>query len=354
MPTISEIKNSGTDISLVPRPIDEPLNAPSLLSERLDRFGDNYNTSHNSSLYKLLVGLAGETGAGSLSKGMLYPKLQSALESTHYDDLDKLYGNPIGLSRLPEEIYTVDPRNSSLIQSQWDDVYAKDSSYRHRCLTWMRAIIAGGSPEGLSLAGEAATGIECDIIEQYKYLDNQRSDVVISMANRGLTSSRNEFILVPRTIYLSPAQHRQIITLVDRLRPVNTVPTVYVANRARTARAARAIFATSSAYNISRMVTGRTDINWPTPDPSQGLWITQTEQEAPTFAFMERQEALTFMTIASVTASSDHIGAFNKTQTSLFPYLAVNVDPLFQYDAAKSYAPSYAPLQLSITWMSRS
>lgn len=36
----------------------------------------------------------------------------------------------------------------------------------------MRAIIEGPTPRGIALAAEAACGIECDIYENYNYIDN--------------------------------------------------------------------------------------------------------------------------------------------------------------------------------------
>ncbi len=36
----------------------------------------------------------------------------------------------------------------------------------------MRAIIEGPTPRGIALAAEAACGIECDVFENYRYIDN--------------------------------------------------------------------------------------------------------------------------------------------------------------------------------------
>jgi hypothetical protein len=36
----------------------------------------------------------------------------------------------------------------------------------------MRAIIEGPTPRGIALAAEAACGIECDVYENYNYIDN--------------------------------------------------------------------------------------------------------------------------------------------------------------------------------------
>ena len=36
----------------------------------------------------------------------------------------------------------------------------------------MRAIIEGPTPQGIAMAAEAAIGIECDVYENYNYIDN--------------------------------------------------------------------------------------------------------------------------------------------------------------------------------------
>lgn len=172
MATLSEIRSLGDTVSVFSSPIAEPLNAPMRFEDRLQRFGEHYNTGHDSHLYRFLLSLCGDAGAGTLKREKLYPRLQQILGSTYFQDLDKLYGNPLGISRLPKELYIYDPHHEALTQQQWTEVFAKDAAYRERCLTWMRAIIEGPTPKGIALAAEAACGFECDIFENYKYIDN--------------------------------------------------------------------------------------------------------------------------------------------------------------------------------------
>jgi hypothetical protein len=40
----------------------------------------------------------------------------------------------------------------------------------------MRAIIEGPTPRGIAMAAEAACGIECDVFENYQYLDELLSE----------------------------------------------------------------------------------------------------------------------------------------------------------------------------------
>lgn len=118
MATISEIRASGTEFDVLSSPIAEPLNAPIRFEERLRRFGEHYNTNQDSHLYRFLVALCGDAGAGSLKRELLYPRLQQIVGSTYFTDIDKLYGNPLGVSRLPKELYIYDPHNEALTQEQ--------------------------------------------------------------------------------------------------------------------------------------------------------------------------------------------------------------------------------------------
>jgi hypothetical protein len=353
MPSITDIRSSGTTLTIAQRPIEEPLAAPTPLGNHLRRFGDHYDISSNSNLYRFLLGLCGETGAGQIKKGMLYPKLQQLLESTHFTDLDRLYGDPLSLPRLNSEIYTVDPRKEALTQTQWQDVAIKDSQYRARCLIWMRAIIAGPTLEGIALAAEAATGVECTVFERYVYLDNQVSDVPIGIQNIGLTNSRQEFVIRPMTLSITEQDKRRISRLVDKLRPTDTIPTVQVGNRVRTQRTVRAVAATSERFILKRLVTGRSDIDWPTINLTEGEWVSVSETEAPTFAFMDTQESITYLSINNVTASSEHIGNFNPIQRQLFPHLDHDYDIYMVFDSANSFVPTIAPISISIPWTAR-
>lgn len=350
MATITEIRTAGTDITLVPRPLYEPLAAPEPLTGKLGRFGEHYDLSTNSNLYRFLLALCGESGAGSIKKQMLYPRLQSMLEATHFNDLDRLYGSTLGLPRISAEIYTVDPRNEALTQAQWQDIKIKDAQYRARSLIWMRAILEGPTPIGIKLAAEAACGVECDVFEQYRYIENQNSDHPAVLPNWGITTSRSEFVIVPQTPNLSGADHRRIVRLVDKIKPVNTVATIRPNVPTRIKQNIQASVASSEGFNIRRLVTGRADITWPPVDPAAGLWITTAEQEAPTFAFMATQESVTYLTVVDVSSSSEHIGKFSKMQRDLFGHLNVDVDDLLKFPPSQSYLKAFAPIQLTVPW----
>ncbi len=353
MATLSDIRASGTTIVVPQVEMPEPLRAPEALRNKLTRFTEPaYNLNTDSHLFKFLVALCGDAGAGSLKRELLYPRLQQMLESTHFNDLDKLYGNPLGLPRISPELYTTDPRNEALTQLQWREVKIKDAQYRARCLIWMRAIIAGPTPDGMKLAAEAALGVDCDVIERYKYLENQASDEPITMSNIGETSSISEFVIVPRTTTVTQAERRRAIRLIDKLRPFNTVPTLYVAPSTRTAITVAAVASSSNSFVVNRMVEGRDDIDWPEVDLAAGHWIEgDVVKEAPTFAWMDRQETVTYLTIISSSASSVHVGDFNSIQRQLFGHLKETPDRFYQYEEEKAYSRMFAPITITSSWV---
>lgn len=352
MTTVAELRAAGTELLIAPRPIYEPINAPEPLLNKLGRFGENYDLSTSSHLFRFLIALCGDAGAGSIKRELLYPKLQNMLESTHFSDLDRLYGDPIALPRLSAEIYAIDPKTVAMTQAEWQDVLIKDSQYRARCLAWMRAILEGSTPRGIALAAEAACGFECTVIERYQYLENLSSDLPVTMIGLGQTNSLQEFVIAVRTStdLLTEADRRRIMRLVDRLRPLNTIFSIFTLEDVRSIQTTANVAASSEYFSIQRLVTGRPDVDWPDVDLSQGYWIEGgIEKEAPEFAFFNRQETATFITVANAIASSEHVGMFNAAQASLFGHLRGD-NPTHIFDENFSYAKAFAPIQLTSPW----
>jgi hypothetical protein len=348
--TITELRLAGTNLPVANTSINEPINAPEFLKDKLERFGPHYDLGPNSHLYRFILALAGDSGAGMLKRELLYPRLQSTLEATHFTDLDRLYGDPLGLPRISSELYDVDPRSQALDQATWQEIKIKDAAYRARCLIWMRAIIAGSTLEGVALAAEAACGVECDIFERYLHVENQASDLVIPLSAHGVTGSRNEFVIIPRVPDLTQAERRRIIRMVDRIRPVNSLPTIESGNWLRTEQMISNVASSSDYFYVRRLVTGRGDVEWPDVDLNKGLWVTTAEQEAPTFAFMDRQESVTYLSIVNATASTEHQGQFSGDQRAIFPHLRDDQPTLF-YAASKSIASAVVPVTLTTPWV---
>ncbi len=353
MATISEVRSLGTVVVVPNNPILEPLGAPESLKNKLGRFPEElYNTGQDSHLYKFLVALCGDAGAGSLKRDLLYPKLQEMLNSTHFSDLDLLYGNPMGLPRLSQEIYDTDPRSQALTQAEWQEIRIKDALYRERALTWMRAILNGPSIKGIQLAAEAALGIECDVFEKLVTIENTISDRPITLPDPApqAPNSRSVFVIIPRAPAITEAEKHRVIKMVDVLRPVNTVPYVVEGNGLRNEMAVNLVEASSHFFAVQRFVTGQPGVDWPAVNLTEGLWIeADVEKEAPTFAFIDRQEAVTFLTVHGVTTSSQHQGEFAREQRELFGHLR-GIESNDYQSADRSYVPATAPLQLGTPW----
>lgn len=552
MTTLAQIQAAGLNLVVPEKGIAEPLAAPTpLTSSNLAILPDSiYNLTQDSHLFRFLISIAGESGASQIKKQMLLPKLAQSLDGTHFHDLDLLYGNTLGLARLPSESYTYNPTGGLLTQAQWVEVKAKDASYRSRCLIWMRAILYGATVRGIALAAQAALGVECDVFERYRYISNLSSDIPVdvfwtnsfeeggfydgakptifawtyslggaatepSMTSNvshgravdgsnyleatsagggtdvvtvytfdyiqidinfpytytafwrratnsgnpksamkifcytsdgdatgtvypttaiggittpgssgavnpnagvastawvrwggqipasswpadtakvqleivvygtssstgainvdavqfeqgdqatlfnlkvpGLTKSPNEAVIIPQLPDVTDQERRAIITLVDRLRPTDCFPTVESGDRIRVDRPAQIIAASSSNFYVQRLVTGRTDLPWPTVDSTQGFWIESgIEHEAPTQAFQDSQDSASFVPILEVAASSESVGYFNGTQQSLFPQLAANVTkPLEVHQASFAVAENYSQLFITGSWLKR-
>jgi len=344
MTSVADLRVVSDSLTATSYPILEPLNAPEIFGNKLARFGDIYNLGGQSHLYRYLVALCGDAGAGQLKKEMLLPRLEQALSGTNFGNLDKLYGNPLALPRISAELYTYDPETDILTGAQWDEVFMKDASYRARCLIWMRALIYGPTPDGIALAALAATGIEADVWERYQYVQTSLG------TDFGKTSSTNEFVVIPRTTSLTLDQSRGLSRLLDIIKPTNTIGTVYNGVSPRTQKTVRLTDSSSTFFNIQRLVTGRSDITWPVLDSSTGSWISTAETEAPTLAFMNRQESVTYLSVLGTTSSSIHVGQFSPAQQSLFSHLNHDVDDFFAFLPDYSFDTSIAPVNITIGW----
>jgi hypothetical protein len=354
MPSLA-LLNQGTVVA-PDKGIIEPLAAPQTIMSRMqEHFPEHlYSHSQNSLLYKFLLALLGDAGVNSFKKSLLYPRLSNSIFNTHFTDLDKFYGNIFGFGRLEDEIYEVDPFVELVDEDTWQEIRRKDSFYRARCLDFMRGLQLGTTPAGLALICKAASGIDCSIVERWRYLDDEISDESTGVVNIGLTGSRQEFVVVPHIAQLSPKQARRISNIMHRVKPSNTIFSIAPQERPRIEIGCRNVSSSSKYFQSKRLVTGNKKIKYPPVNPRTGLWIEPgIEKEAPTFAFGSRQEFVTWPTLLSATASSTHIGPFNKLQRTLFPHLEELPDPLFSFDARQAYLNVPVQLEMTQPWVSR-
>lgn len=314
----------GTGVLVEKKEIVEGQNPPLVFFEQVKPFfpEEVYNLNSESLLYKFLFALLGDAGVGGVRKAFLAPRLFKALSSNNFDDLDKLFSNTFGLGRLNTEIYTADPFNNLLTQEEWEEVRRKDGSYRSRSLDYMRGIHQGTSKEAFKLLGKAATGYECDLYERWRYLDDIRSVEPIGIPDIGKTLSESEITLAPITSSLSIQDERRLYEVTQRLKSSNLLVSTYRLDSNLIEIPIQIGTASSHYFYVQRNVTGNNSLDYTSALNTGNNWIeTGIEKEAPTSAFNDRSESITFPTIFSIEASSEHIGTFSVQQQTYFAHL---------------------------------
>ncbi|MDX1407869.1 MAG: hypothetical protein R3330_07040, partial [Saprospiraceae bacterium] len=153
---------TGTDLVLPPMRI----------ADRLRHFSENvYDISPESHLVRFIKVLIGDAGAGRLRKRFLVQRLRHSLQGSHFYDLDRFYGPLFGIIRTEDETLGFDPYKSIALRDDWDDVYARDSSFRSRIEQLARAIPFGATPVGMELIAEAILASDCEIYESFIQAD---------------------------------------------------------------------------------------------------------------------------------------------------------------------------------------
>lgn len=197
------ITNAGTDLFSYPNvspasilglqaPSTQPLppgtqSATNLLSPdlqvaaQLKNFPANvYDTTPTSLLFHFMTALLGNSGAGQLRKRQMVSRLQQALTSTRFYDLDSFYGALFGAQRGPAGALPVNPNTGLPVNpygdlaspDAWDEVEAADATFRERIIQLARAITLGATVPGMQALAEAVTGVPCTVWEVWRLLDN--------------------------------------------------------------------------------------------------------------------------------------------------------------------------------------
>ncbi|MCW2930045.1 MAG: hypothetical protein JWM19_1007 [Actinomycetia bacterium] len=139
-----------------------------------------YDLSPSSLLVHFMSALLGGGGTGQLRKRQMVARLQQAVTSTQFYDLDSLYGALFGAQRGPSGALPVDPGTGVAFNpygalaspDAWDEVQAIDARYRERVIQLARAITLGGTVPGMQALGEAISGAPCQVYEVWRLLDN--------------------------------------------------------------------------------------------------------------------------------------------------------------------------------------
>lgn len=190
----------------------EPLGGPRNPQSYLDHFPPQIFTHDiNSNLVSLLYALLGPAGIGSVRKDYLLSRLAIEANGLHTASLDEFYGSPLGFGRLIEESYDFVPQGL-LTTQQWEQIQTSDASYRNRSIDFLKAVRAGGTVLGLTMAAKSGLNRPAEVIENYQILFDHYSDDPLGYEYRGATLSTEEVIVVPRQDVPTSSQQTVIIS----------------------------------------------------------------------------------------------------------------------------------------------
>lgn len=195
----SIVSNGGTDLFSYPNvrqgsvlglqtPSTQPLppgtstavnliSPPLQVAAQLANFPANvYDVSPTSLLYHFMQALLGDAGTGQLLKRGMISRLQQAITSTHFYDLDSFYGALFGAQRGPSGAIPVNPATGQPVSPYtdlaspdgWDEIEAADAVFRERVIQLARAITLGGTMPGMIALAEAVTGATCQGWEAWR------------------------------------------------------------------------------------------------------------------------------------------------------------------------------------------
>lgn len=274
-----------------------PLMPPRSTESRLLHFDETvFKADSTTVVYKLVDAICGDSGAGDLKKQSMLNRLAQSIEHIYFSDLDYVFGGMGFLGRHESESYPYDPANDMLTSAQWDEVRVKDAWYRARVRDFFVAASKGGTPEGIRLTTLAATSVDCDIYEVWRYMDNFG---LTGSLGRAPVSTRSEFVVTPHKTSLGNKEFRLLRQMLDRICPLDTIVTVNLNGLAvNTPIAIKAAAADSSYFEVQKDVTGTPILaDLPAPEllaidlrPSEQWLLSGNKETAPYAAFNITQE----------------------------------------------------------------
>lgn len=165
----------------------------------LDRFPDTiYSKAIDSVLITFMYALLGPAGVGQLRQEYLEARLAFEDAGLNTVDLDALYTNAFAFARLAEETYELDASASLLSSEERSQILAADASFRNRAIDFLKAIRAGGTLPGLTLAARSGLNRSVELIENYRLLYDRFSDRPLNLPQLGTTNSLSEVVVLPR------------------------------------------------------------------------------------------------------------------------------------------------------------
>jgi len=299
-----------------------------------DEIYDKRDTAH---IVRLLDALCGDNGVGYLRKRLILKRLQTSLYETRYSDLDRLYSAMFDLPRLECEQYEY-TEDSLLIWSQISEMNIKDAHYRKRIWDYMLSFQYGGTVKGVALAAQAAVGLPCAVLDGCIYYRSlgvdegeQSEDSLAPIDFDGKVDFNGATIVVMTDQPLTAEQQLSLSNVTSRLRPVDVHYTFMTRSELMEGLAfsdieddyipIQSVESSSDWWHVARIVTGR-------PDWSLGAvgneWVEpNVAKEAPQQLLTNRQESeYDFSSmVRSCTASSEHVGRYNRFQREIFKSL---------------------------------
>jgi hypothetical protein len=154
-------------------PVSDPIVTVPRSTDMLAHFFDGlYDKSPESHLSRLLKVLLGDAGMGALRKRYATARFQQVILTTHYSDLDRLYGSLFGFRRVTAEALDIDPYFEDSTPEEWEAIEARDAAYRNRVEQFSRALPLGATKAGMEAVASAVLGgTEVSVYETYLLVD---------------------------------------------------------------------------------------------------------------------------------------------------------------------------------------
>ena len=221
-PAIVQMQN-GTDLLI----------ADTTVRSRLAHFPDDlYDLRPESHLMRFLSALLGDSGVGQVRKRYLLARIQSSIAGSNFYDLDRFYGAIFGLGRRVEEALPIDPYVEVETPDEWDEILAYDALYRERIIALAAAIPLGATAPGIRQAAEAIVGVECEVYETWRYMDDP--DKFYNPSQTGADSRAEIVVHVKKSYNLDESGIRDRVTdelfltrVLNLLKPASTVLSIY-------------------------------------------------------------------------------------------------------------------------------
>ncbi len=405
MPTLNDVVGVSTSSSTTSFAdnwvIVEPLGGPTTVEDVMDRFPpDVYQQSRDTHLYALLNALCGDSGAGLAKKQAYIARLAYEASFLNFKVLDQIYEAQFQMHRLYSETYEGIESTDANTDDLWERAQLADNAYFTRVKEFWTGTRSGNSPTGIETVAQAGSGLECEIVEHYKYIYDQFSDDPLGLSPDGISIAAEEFVVIPRydpdasyhyvpdvlpdwtfdppaladdptvrrkitdlgvsdtgvvpsPVYvyglpqLNPDIERNTLDLLDRIKPVDTFATVRLEEVDFLDVTLPNPTASSIFLSLIRYVSGNPQVAWPTPNPAANMFI-EPNVEKPTgnYADSAIHTPPVFYTILSSGIRSYSDGALRDPTYGTPAFYAPADDGIAPVDAFPSqhYGPFFDPI----------